>query len=329
MKAMVYKLGIRAENPLLVLMSHLKIGDFLLLTPQLKFLTKIYPHWMIAVPDMLYDLYQEQEVFSRCIPHRDSEEYTASRRPQILNLTYPLIRNIILPDSHYKLNGECFKLPQHSSNSYTQALHEHFPALPRNFEASPFLDINTDKQILNKHGLRSFSYFTVHSGSDHYPKNWPPESFERTLELILSRFPDVHCVSFVGPQDKDLFHGKEAPERFVSLKVPLKEVAHILSSSLFHIDNDSGIHHLAGAIDVPSITVFGPTGPGTWKSLTAHNFVHWGGPSCTNHCQGMRSAECEDRVCLSSVVPESLLVSATRILTSEAVQAVVGEKYFH
>ncbi len=329
MKTISHKVGIRAGDPLLILMTHLKIGDFLLLTAQLKFLTRIYPHWMIAVPDILFDLYEEHAVFPRIIPHKEAQAYLDHYNTQVLNLSYPLIRELAIPHDHFKLNSEYFKLPQHSSHSYTQALHEYFPALPRSFEARPFLDIITDEYILNKHGLVSFSYFTVHSGSDYFPKNWPTKNFERTLELILNRFPKVTCVSFVGPQDEELYLHKSKPDRFVSVKAPLREVAHILSGSLFHIDNDSGIHHLAGAIDVPSITVFGPTGPGTWKSLTQHNFVHWGGPSCPNHCEGARSAECPERVCLSSVAPESLLMSATRILTSEAVQAVVGEKYIH
>lgn len=311
---------IRAENPLLILMTHMKIGDFLILTPHLQYLQRIYPKWMIAVPDTLWELYSEQKLFHRQISSKDVIGYLWPST-QILDLSYPLIKDKVLPKNHFFLNGKYFKKPQHSSVSYTESLHEYFPELPLDFAAKPFLDFVIDQKVLDKQNLKPMRYFTVHSGSDFSAKNWAPENFETTVEMALKRFPEYKCVSIVGPQDDELFKAKPKPENFISFKSSLRDVAHVLSGSLFHIDNDSGIHHLAGVLDVPSITIFGPTGPGTWKSLTPHNFIHWGGPACAHHCEGTKMTVCPDKVCLSSIKPEQVLVSATRILCSEVTQA--------
>lgn len=95
----------------------------------------------------------------------------------------------------------------------------------------------------------------------------------------------------------------------------LKKVAHLLAGSLFHVDNDSGIQHLAGALDVPSITVFGPTPPGSWRSLTSSQFIHWGGLLCPKECEGAGMDHCQQRICLSSIKPEHLVETAEQIIS--------------
>ncbi len=271
----------------------------------------LYPNIYIRVPPLLSELYDECNIF------KYTETQDAAEFQHTVNLTYPLMENITIPTAHIRLNKKYFEKPQHVFVSYGEALREIFPAyqdFPAKAEA--FMERDFHSQALEKHQLKEFNYFTVHSGSDFAPKNWPEKNFEKTISLLLKENPHLKCVSLVGPQDKELFTDKPIPTNFITLKRSLREVAHILSGSLFHIDSDSGIHHLAGALNVPSISVFGPTGPGTWASASEINFVHWGGPSCKNHCGGARAASCADRICLTSVIPEALLVSAGKILDS-------------
>ena len=301
---------------MLIVMTHEKLGDFLLLTPHLRELQKIHPTLMIAVPSLLYELYQEEKVFSRSIHSKEARSYALKHKAPVLDLSYPLLENLDLPEDHLRLHEDVFRKPQHAMDAYSQALHLWFKELSPTFKSQPFLDLNTDERVLNRYSLRPFEYFTVHSGSDFPSKNWDPKNFEKTVELMLKRYPHLRCVNLVGPQDDEIFLQRTPPENFQTVRVTLRDAAHILSGSAFHIDNDSGVHHLAGALDVPSITVFGPTGPGTWSSMTKYNFVHWGGPNCKDHCGGARMRFCQDRVCLSTVLPEHLLASSDQILAA-------------
>ena len=299
---------------MLILMTHEKLGDFLLLTSHLCELQQKNPELIIAIPSLLYELYKEEKIFSRFIHAKEAKQYAKEQNLKILDLTYPLLDSINLPQDHWRLDKDIFKKPQHSIDSYSQALRLWFKGFPADFKAEPFLDLNLDEKVLMDNGLEAFQYFTVHSGSDFAPKNWAPDNFEKTIEMLVSRYPHLQCVHIIGPQDEELFKNKQSPIQLINVRLSLRDVAHVLSASLFHIDNDSGIHHLAGALDVPSITVFGPTGPGTWSSMTQYNFIHWGGPSCADHCNGSRMRTCSNRICLSSILPEHLLVSADRII---------------
>ncbi len=304
-------------RPLLAWMSYIKLGDFILLTPSLKEIQKHYPCVVVAVPDLLWDLYEELEIFERSIPALQAEDFRSSFnvKPVVLDLTYPLLLDrISISDDHLHLDAEVFSELIHSTKAYQKALIFYFPDLSLDFEAIPFIDINPAPKILAKYDLTPFKYFTVHSGSDFQPKNWSPKSFETTIEIILERYPELVCVSLVGPQDHELFELNPMPKNLKIIRTDLRELAHLLAGSLFHVDNDSGVHHLAGAIDVPSITVFGPTGPGTWSSITKRNFIHWGGAHCPNHCGGSKMIECEEKICLTSVKPAFLVESAEKIL---------------
>jgi ADP-heptose:LPS heptosyltransferase len=301
-------------HPELITMTHLKLGDFLLLTPHLRILSGLYPDLLIAVPDFLYPLYTEQKIFPNSLAI--SEVPKLSRKLRVLDLTFPFLPHIQIPEHYERLRAEVFLRGQHVSYSYAEALHEHFPLLPLGVPSAPFLDFTPNTEYYSECGVEPYQFFTVHSGSDFAPKNWAPENFENTVIALLDCYPKLKALSFVGPQDDELFLTRAKPKRFLTVKRDLRVVAHLLMGSLFHIDNDSGVHHLAGAANVPSITVFGATGPGTWSSLTQRNFIHWGGLNCDHHCSGSLMRDCPDRVCISSVKVEHILKSADKILSA-------------
>src|SRR5205085_8201608 len=48
---------------------------------------------------------------------------------------------------------------------------------------------------------------------------------------------------------------------------PLLEVAHRLQECRGYLGNDSGITHLAAMLGVPTLALFGPSDPLTWRPL--------------------------------------------------------------
>lgn len=302
---------IRNNENVLIVMSHVKIGDFLLLVPFLKIIKAERKEKVrIVVPDILCSLLKDT---LECYEPNEPLKFVGAQR--ILDLSFPLLQKLNLPEKHERLAKEHFEKFQYVGTSYAEALHEYFEEVPVHLELKPYLEIDPDEGFLRAYGLTPFSYFTVHAGSDFAPKNWPSENFEHSVLLIHELNPNLQCVGLVGPSDKSLFQ-EDRPSWFQNISVPLEGTAGLLAGSLFHLDNDSGVHHLAGALDVPSITVWGPTGPGTWHSLSSRNFIHWGGPNCAEHCAGSRMKECADRVCLTSVKPEELVRSAKQILSA-------------
>jgi ADP-heptose:LPS heptosyltransferase len=47
----------------------------------------------------------------------------------------------------------------------------------------------------------------------------------------------------------------------------LAETAALLEQCTLYVGNDSGLSHVAGALGIPTVAVFGPTDPDVWAPL--------------------------------------------------------------
>lgn len=300
----------------LITMTHQKLGDFLLLTPFLKRISENCIDVVVGVPDPLFEFYNSNQLLPNILRVSEAVRMTDAADVEVIDLSYPLLEKVKLPEKFRRSAKAPFLKLQHSTKSYGEALSLLFPKVDLNFTPEPYVDLDFDVELLEGLHVQPFQYFTVHAGSDCAYKNWSLENFEKTVQLVCEEFPLLKCLSVVGPKDESLFVVQAPPLNYREVKLPLDQVAHVLAGSAFHLDNDSGVHHLAGVLDVPTISVWGPTGPGTWSSLSKRNFIHWGGPACIEHCEGARMSECPDRVCLSSVKPTDLLPSVRQILSA-------------
>ncbi|GAK58021.1 hypothetical protein U27_04994 [Candidatus Vecturithrix granuli] len=111
----------------------------------------------------------------------------------------------------------------------------------------------------------------VHPGSGSLKKNWPVESFiDLCLRLVQAFSVRIHLV--IGPAEQTLvreFTRKLSSASVLKLLVelPLSELAHELQNCALYIGNDSGISHLAAALDVPTIAIFSTSNPAIWQPV--------------------------------------------------------------
>ncbi|MGV8073363.1 MAG: glycosyltransferase family 9 protein [Syntrophobacteraceae bacterium] len=112
----------------------------------------------------------------------------------------------------------------------------------------------------------------VHPGSGGRKKIWPLQrwwALLRWLSLDLGR----PVVMALGPADELLRDfAAEAQKLGVSIieHITLTRLAAFLRDSCAYIGNDSGVTHLAAAVGIPTIAVFGPTSPEVWAPLGPH-----------------------------------------------------------
>ena len=104
----------------------------------------------------------------------------------------------------------------------------------------------------------------VHPGSGGTRKCWPARRF---AELAARLEAPVLVVE--GPADSEACREfSEALPASVPLVratgMPLCRLAAVLIESRGYIGNDSGVSHLAGALGVPTVAIFGPTDPAVW-----------------------------------------------------------------
>jgi heptosyltransferase-2 len=102
------------------------------------------------------------------------------------------------------------------------------------------------------------------------------------------------------------------PGRIVNLagRLTLRQTIVILSRCRLFIGNDSGLMHIAAALAVPLVAIFGPTEPGKTSPLgKPHRLLHHGAD-----CAPCRYRECPtDHRCMRAVSVNGVLAAASEL----------------
>lgn len=93
-------------------------------------------------------------------------------------------------------------------------------------------------------------------------KRWPAEKFARAAQL-LAQHTDYHFIVFGGKEDLFCEGIAQAlpPDRVVNTqgRLTILESSALLRHCKFVIANDTGLMHVADALQIPSVLIFGPT----------------------------------------------------------------------
>ena len=146
-------------------------------------------------------------------------------------------------------------------------------------------------------------------------KRWPQEYFTAVAQYWIRRGGIVALVGSTGECGICTAISARLPQRkCVNLcgQTELNEIMQLFRFSAYVIANDSGLMHLAAALNRPGLTVFGPTDPRdtgplspTWKLLYAKE-----------PCSPCLSRRCpkNNAVCMKKVTPAQVI----RVLRDEA-----------
>jgi ADP-heptose:LPS heptosyltransferase len=119
--------------------------------------------------------------------------------------------------------------------------------------------------------LGSFHDFAaIHTGSGSASKNWQPE---RWAELSLRQHLPVLAIT--GEAERTDAQVNWPEDLFVQRahRWPLPLLAGALLRARRYLGHDTGITHLAAALGVPTLALFGPTDPAVWAPPGPHVFV--------------------------------------------------------
>jgi len=109
-------------------------------------------------------------------------------------------------------------------------------------------------------------FLCLHPGSGSAHKNWPKEDFLQVAAGAFVRW-NLPSVVLIGPAEQDqraFWNAAGGPSLSVKEGLPILEVARTLRRATLYVGNDSGITHLAAAVGVPVVALFGPTDPARW-----------------------------------------------------------------
>lgn len=130
-------------------------------------------------------------------------------------------------------------------------------------------DIDKGRRFLYEHKIFSDDIVIgMHPGSSFKRKmiykRWPKEKFAALGEKITEEYPKAKILLFIGPEEEELKRDiaimmKKKP--IVVSHMSMREVSLIIKRCSLFICNDSGLMHVACAMKVPTVAIFGPTDP--------------------------------------------------------------------
>jgi hypothetical protein len=154
----------------------------------------------------------------------------------------------------------------------------------------------------------------IHPGAGSKWKCWPLERFVEIARRL--DFDHYKLLLIEGPAEEGISKrvSEALPEgkAVVAASVPLKLLSAVLKNSRLFIGNDSGLAHLAAALKVPSIVLYGPTLPQHWAPLGSHVTVLHEPLSCRACAAGSG-----DHTCLFNISVDDVIRAAHRALNTK------------
>jgi len=152
-------------------------------------------------------------------------------------------------------------------------------------------------------------------GARYWFKAWPPERFAELAGRLADKYG---CLVLVGgdAKERDLAEAIRANARAsaVSLagRLTLLHYAAVLKRCALFIGNDNGPMHMAAALGVPVVALFGPSNPAEWGPRGARVEVLYKGLDC-RRCFHPTCTRGEES-CMRQITVEDVWQAAGRLL---------------
>lgn len=158
----------------------------------------------------------------------------------------------------------------------------------------------------------------IHPAAAFDTKQWATANFARVAEDLSAR--GFSCISIAAPNERHVIDElvKESSTRittFTDLSLP--EVTALAARSRLFVGNDSGVAHIAAAVRVPSVVIFGSSNVAHWRPWAiAPSEVVREELSC-QPCPGYSCAEFDAPECIRRVPVERVRVAIDKVISSQ------------
>lgn len=181
--------------------------------------------------------------------------------------------------------------------------------LPRHAETERRVD-----EILTRNGIRDFAIFNP--GAGWGAKRWPAERYGAVANC-LGR-DGLRSVINYGPGEEPLAREAEAASSgaAVALKTSITELIALARRAKLFIGGDTGPLHLAAALRIPVVAIFGPTDPARNGPRGTRSMVLRNPASRTTHARHSQPDEA-----LLDITIEAVVGAARQLLHAQSTEA--------
>jgi len=151
--------------------------------------------------------------------------------------------------------------------------------------------------------------FILHPGSGSKKKVWPLDRFLNLARILQDRHRSKLLIVLgpaEGPDVRKAFETTGPNSPVLAKGLTLLQLASVMDGCRFFVGNDSGISHMAAALGLPTLAIFGPTDQSVWSPRGEETFVVWRGIHCSP-CSQEKFFQCRDPECLRAVEVKDVL----------------------
>lgn len=146
-----------------------------------------------------------------------------------------------------------------------------------------------------------------------YERRWPRERFAAVAARLSARF-GAHVVLLGSAAERayaeELLAELPGPAAVTSLvgRLSFAELVAAVDRAALVVTNDSGPLHVASALDVPTVALFGPETPARYGPLASRRLVLYAGLACSPcmSVENRKTVDCRyDALCMRSISVEA------------------------
>jgi lipopolysaccharide heptosyltransferase II len=170
----------------------------------------------------------------------------------------------------------------------------------------------------------------IHPGTssfkNHDKRRWPKAFFARLIDRLALEFNKAVFLLFGGPEEKAL---REEIISMVGVRgrtlsvdsLSIRRTAALIGKCRLFISNDSGLMHIAAAMRVPTVAMFGPTNPVWVKPWAVRHRIVRLGLSCSPCFRySSRPLTCIaniDYACMNEIIVDQVFRSCIDLIEEE------------
>jgi heptosyltransferase-2 len=184
-------------------------------------------------------------------------------------------------------------------------------------------DVEFSKKFLLEAGIKKDDIVIgVHPGARWETKRWDKDKFEQVCRN-LTRKENYRVILFGDTEDKELIRNiaEKLPNSKVirAIGLPLSELMSLIKNCDCLITNDSGPMHIAEALNVPVVAIFGPTHPKLgFAPIGPESLVLCANVKCSPcSLHGEKKCFKESRLCLDLITPDMVIQAVEDLLNKK------------
>jgi ADP-heptose:LPS heptosyltransferase len=158
-------------------------------------------------------------------------------------------------------------------------------------------------------------------GSMASRKRWDAGSFSKLCEMISQKIAPVAILGDAKEKElcAEVAAGMSAKPAFTETALSLKDYIALLSKSRLVVCNDGGPLHIAVALGLRTVSIFGPVDDkvyGPYPVSPRHRVVTAAGASCRPCYNRFKLPVCErDNVCLAGITPDEVFAACVDVMS--------------